>query len=296
MMARDDGVEVEIAVEARAQLGEGPIWDGASGQLVWVDIMACRVHRFTPDAEADETTDVGQPVGAVAARTTPGLVLAMRDGFGVLDTDTGDVEMIADVEAHVKGNRMNDGKCDSAGRFWAGTMAFDQSPAAGALYRLERDHSVAKMIQDVSISNGLCWSADDRFMYYIDSPTQGVDVFDFDAASGGLSNRRRVIDIPKEAGLPDGMTIDEKDFLWIALYGGGAVRRYSPEGELDLTIELPAAQITSCTFGGNDFSDLYITSAAEELSEEALAVQPHAGALFVCRPGPAGLPANRYAG
>jgi len=296
MMARDDGVKVEIAVEARAQLGEGPIWDGASGQLVWVDIMACRVHRFTPDAEDDESADVGQPVGAVAARTTPGLVLAMRDGFGVLDTDTGDVQMIASAEAHVKGNRMNDGKCDSAGRFWAGTMAFDQSPAAGALYRLERDHSVAKMIQGVSISNGLCWSADDRSMYYIDSPTQGVDVFDFDAASGGLSNRRRVIDIPKEAGLPDGMTIDEQGFLWVALYGGGAVRRYSPEGELDLTIELPAAQITSCTFGGNDFRDLYITSAAQELSEEALAAQPHAGALFVCRPGPAGLPANPYAG
>lgn len=296
MMARDDGVKVEIAVEARAQLGEGPIWDGASGQLVWVDIMACRVHRFTPDAEDDESADVGQPVGAVAARITPGLVLAMRDGFGVLDTDTGDVQMIASAEAHVKGNRMNDGKCDSAGRFWAGTMAFDQSAAAGALYRLERDHSVAKMIQGVSISNGLCWSADDRSMYYIDSPTQGVDVFDFDAASGGLSNRRRVIDIPKEAGLPDGMTIDEQGFLWVALYGGGAVRRYSPEGELDLTIELPAAQITSCTFGGNDFRDLYITSAAQELSEEALAAQPHAGALFVCRPGPAGLPANRYAG
>ncbi len=296
MMARDGGVEAEVAVDAHAQLGEGPVWDEASGQLIWVDIMAGLVHRFTPDAEVDESADVGQPVGAVAARTTPGLVLAMRDGFGVLDTDTGDVQMIAGAEAHVKGNRMNDGKCDSAGRFWAGTMAFDQSPAAGALYRLERDHSVAKMIQGVSISNGLCWSADDRSMYYIDSPTQGVDVFDFDAASGGLSNRRRVIDIPKEAGLPDGMTIDEQGFLWVALYGGGAVRRYSPEGELDLTIELPAAQITSCTFGGNDFRDLYITSAAQELSEEALAAQPHAGALFVCRPGPAGLPANRYAG
>lgn len=292
----DDGVEVEVAVDAHAQLGEGPVWDEASSQLVWVDIIACSVHRFTPDTGADETTDVGQPVSSVATRTAPGLVLAMRDGFGVLDTGTGDLQMIAGAEAHVTGNRMNDGKCDSAGRFWAGTMAFDQAPAAGALYRLNRDHSVETMIQDVSISNGLCWSTDDRSMYYIDSPTQGVDVFDFDLASGGLSNRRRVIDIPKEAGLPDGMTIDEQGFLWVALYGGGVVRRYSPEGELDRTVKLPAAQITSCTFGGSDFGDLYITSATQELSEPSLDAQPHAGALFVCRPGPTGLPANRYAG
>ncbi|MDQ3784730.1 MAG: SMP-30/gluconolactonase/LRE family protein [Actinomycetota bacterium] len=296
MTAGDGGVKVEVAVEAHAQLGEGPVWDETSRQVVWVDIMACVVHCFSPDTGADKIIDVGQPVGAVAVRTTPGLVLAMRDGFGVLDTDTGDVQMIADTEAHVTGNRMNDGKCDSAGRFWAGTMAFDEAPAAGALYRLDQDHGVEKMIHDVSISNGLCWSSDDRDMYYIDSPTQGVDVFDFDAASGELSHRRRVVDIPEEAGLPDGMTIDDQGFLWVALYSGGAVRRYSPEGELDRTVELPATQITSCTFGGDDFCDLYITSAAQELSEQALVAQPHAGALFVCRPGPAGLPANHYTG
>ncbi len=296
MAAGNEGVEVEVAVDAHAQLGEGPVWDEASRRLVWADILGCTVHRFTPDTGADDVADVGQPVGAVATRTTPGLVIAMRDGFAFLDADTGDVQAIAGTEAHVTGNRMNDGKCDSAGRFWAGTMAFDQAPAAGSLYRLDRDHSVEEVIHDVSISNGLCWSADDRSMYYIDSPTQGVDVFDFDAGSGGLSNRRRVIDIPKEAGLPDGMTIDEDGYLWVALYGGGAVGRYSPDGELDRTVVLPAAQITSCTFGGSDFRDLYITSAAQELSERALAAQPHAGALFVCRPGPAGLPANRYAG
>ncbi|MDQ3766808.1 MAG: SMP-30/gluconolactonase/LRE family protein [Actinomycetota bacterium] len=296
MGAGEGEVKIEVAVDSHAQLGEGPVWDEASSQLVWVDIIASSVHRFTPDTGANETIDVGQPVGAVATRTAPGLVLAMRDGFGILDTDRGDVQMIAGAEADLTGNRMNDGKCDSAGRFWAGTMAFDEALAAGALYRLDRDHSVEKMIPDVSISNGLCWSADDRSMYYIDSPTQGVDVFDFDAASGGLSNRRRVIDIPNKAGLPDGMTIDEQGFLWIALYGGGAVRRYSPEGELDRTVDLPAAQVTSCTFGGNDLRDLYITSAAQELSERTLVAQPHAGALFVCRPGPAGLPANRYAG
>ncbi|MBA3349856.1 MAG: SMP-30/gluconolactonase/LRE family protein, partial [Actinobacteria bacterium] len=232
MTASDGGGNVEVAVDAHAQLGEGPVWDEASRQLVWVDIMASLVHRFTPSTGTDETTDVGQPVGAVALRTAPGLVLALRDGFGVLDTDRGDLQMIARTEKEVTGNRMNDGKCDRAGRFWAGTMAFDQAPGAGALYRLDGDRSVERMISGVSISNGLCWSADDRHLYYIDSPTQGVDVFDFDASSGEVANRRRFIDIPEEAGLPDGMTIDEEGFLWVALYGTGAVRRYSPEGEL----------------------------------------------------------------
>jgi sugar lactone lactonase YvrE len=290
------GIDVEVAVDAHAQLGEGPVWDDTLEQVVWVDISANLVHRFTPSTGIDTSLDVGQPVGAVALRSKGGLVLALRDGFGLLETDTGEVQMIAGTEANVPGNRMNDGKCDRAGRFWAGTMAFDQAPAAGALYRLDQDHSAEKMVQDVTISNGLCWSENDRSMYYIDSPTQGIDVFDFDAASGELSNRRRVVDIPESAGLPDGMTIDEQGFLWVALYGGGAVRRYSPAGELDRTVELPATQITCCTFGGPDFGDLYITSAAQEMSEEALAAQPHAGALFVCRPGPAGMPANRYAG
>lgn len=290
------GIDVEVAVDAHAQLGEGPVWDETLGQLVWVDIVANLMHRFAPSTGIDASTDVGQPAGAVALRRKGGLILALRDGFGLLETDTGDVRMIAEAEANVPGNRMNDGKCDSAGRFWAGTMAFDETPAAGALYRLDQDYSVEKMIQGVSISNGLCWGANDRSMYYIDSPTQGVDVFDFDAGPGEISNRRRFIDIPESAGLPDGMTIDEQGFLWVALYGGGAVQRYSPEGELDRTVELPATQITCCTFGGPDFGDLYITSAAQELSKDALAAQPHAGALFVCRPGPAGMPAYHYAG
>lgn len=288
-------VAVEVAVDSHAQLGEGPIWDEGSGQLIWVDILAGLIHRFDPGAGADETTEVGQPVGAVASRANDGLVLAMRDGFGVL-TAGGHIEMVAGTESQNVGNRMNDGKCDRAGRFWAGTMAFDQSPGAGALYRLDRVHSVETMVTGVSISNGLCWSADDRLMYYIDSPTQRVDAFDFDIASGRLANRRGLIDIPTEDGLPDGMTIDEEGHLWVAMYGKGAVRRYSPGGDFDRMIELPASQITSCTFGGDDFRDLYITSAAQELSQQELASQPHAGALFVCRPGPVGLPANRYGG
>ena len=290
------GGSVEVAVDARAELGEGPVWDEVSGQLFWVDILAGLVHRFTPATGIDETTQVGQPVGAVAPRTADGLVLALRDGFGVLESDAGEVRMIAGTESEIAGNRMNDGKCDRAGRFWAGTMAFDQASGAGALYRLDRDHAVEMMISNVTISNGLCWSEDDRLMYYIDSPTQQVDVFDFDITSGTVSNRRRAIDIPATVGLPDGMTIDEEGYLWVALYGKGAVNRYSAGGELDRTVTLPATQITSCTFGGDDFRDLYITSASQELSEQALSSQPYAGALFVCRPGPAGLPANRYAG
>ena len=288
--------EVELVLDAHAELGEGPTWHAAESALVWVDITRRLVHRYTPATGRDESIDVGQHVGAAAPRAAGGLVLALRDGFGILDTATGRVEMIADIEADHPGNRMNDGKCDSAGRFWAGTMAYDNRPGAGALYRLETDHHVVKVLSDVTISNGIGWSPDDRLMYYIDTPTLGVDVFDYDAGTGSIERRRRLITIPPEAGSPDGMTVDSDGFLWVALWRGWAAHRYSPEGVLDRVVKLPVARVTSCVFGGPDLADLYITSASIELSPDALRDQPHAGGLFRSRPGVVGLPQHSFKG
>lgn len=286
---------IEVALDVRAELGEGPAWDGPRSELVWIDIVPGQVHLYEPRTGADRVLEVGQPVGAAVPREGGGYVLAVQDGFALLDRN-GSVVRLAGVEEDRPANRMNDGKCDRHGRLWAGTMAFDSSPGAGALYRLDPAARVTKVLDGVTISNGLAWSLDDRTMYYIDSPTQGVDCLDYDPATGAVGNRRRLIDIPEQAGTPDGMALDSEGCLWVALYGGAAVRRYRPDGSLDRVVELPATQITSCAFGGAELTDLYITSARENLSRDTLERQPLAGALFRHQPGVAGLPTTPFAG
>jgi sugar lactone lactonase YvrE len=290
-------LEVELALDAKADLGEGPVWDAANQALIWVDIMRGRVHTFQPEGHRCRNVAVGQPVGAVALRSTGGLVLAVRDGFGRLDPGSERLQMLAPVRAADRGElRMNDGKCDAAGRFWAGTMNLDVRPGEGALYRLDPDGRVHVMLREVTISNGLDWSLDGRRMYYVDSPTQRIDVFDFDVEAGLLSNRRPLVNVPAEKGLPDGLTVDAEGFLWLALWGGGALHRYSPEGVLDLELPLPVTHPTSCTFGGPDLRDLYITTARTALSAAERARQPQAGGVFRCRPAVGGRPANSYRG
>jgi sugar lactone lactonase YvrE len=287
-------IEAELALDARAELGEGPVWDSELGRLIWVDITGERVHRFDPLTGDDETTAVGQPVGAASPRIPDGLVLAVRDGFVFLDLERARLELVAEVEAETPGNRMNDGKCDAAGRFWAGTMPFAGNRPSGALYRLDSDLSVSRMLDGVTISNGIAWSPDGRSMYYIDSPTYRVDVFDYDVDAGEIAKRRTLFELPADGGLPDGMTVDAEGLLWIAFWGVGAVRRYTPDGLLAALIELPVSLVTSCAFGGPDLGDLYITSASGPLSPEQAVDQLAAGGLFRARPGVYGLPQHRF--
>jgi sugar lactone lactonase YvrE len=289
-------IEAELALDARAELGEGPVWDSELGRLIWVDITGERVHRFDPLTGDDETTAVGQPVGAASPRIPDGLVLAVRDGFVFLDLERARLELVAEVEAETPGNRMNDGKCDAAGRFWAGTMPFAGNRPSGALYRLDSDLSVSRMLDGVTISNGIAWSPDGRSMYYIDSPTYRVDVFDYDVDAGEIAKRRTLFELPADGGLPDGMTVDAEGLLWIAFWGVGAVRRYTPDGLLAAVVELPVSLVTSCAFGGPDLADLYITSASGPLSPEQAVDQPAAGGLFRARPGVSGLPHHRFLG
>jgi sugar lactone lactonase YvrE len=291
-----DDLAVELVLDAHARVGEGPVWDDTSGTLVWVDIMSSAVHRYDPTADTDRMIDVGQPVGAAALRRGgQGLILALRDGFGLLDERSGQVDLVAPVEADVPSNRMNDGKCDPAGRFWAGTMGFEVKSGTAALYRLDADFQVSRMLSGVTLSNGLGWSPDGREMYYIDSTTQGVDVFDFEVADGSLGQRRRLISVPREEGLPDGMTVDAEGGLWVALHGSGTIRRYTPDGHVDRVIGVPPRMVTCCAFGGPDLGDLYITTMSLGLSDAARQAQPLAGALFRCRPGVRGLPPHRFA-
>jgi sugar lactone lactonase YvrE len=295
-MARFAPVRVEVVADVHADVGEGPHWDERSQTLLFVDVSAGAVFRYDPLAESLSCFSVGQEVGAVIPRSEDGLVLTVREGIARV-SDTGDgFELMAPIERELQTNRMNDAKCDPNGRLFAGTMAFDFSSNVAALYRVEPDWSFERVVDGVTISNGLAWSADARQMYFIDSPTHGVDVFDYELSTGSIRNRRRVITIDETQGNPDGMTIDSEGNLWVACWGGGAVRCFSPKGEQVGEVAFPVSQVSSCTFGGRQFSELYVTSAASSLSAAQLDSEPLAGATFVCSPGATGVPASRFAG
>jgi sugar lactone lactonase YvrE len=293
-------VKAELVQDARAMLGEGPVWDQRSGRLHWVDIRSGLVHRFSPADGTDLVIDVGQPVSAVGLGERGGLVLAIRDGFGLVPAGSDHVEHVIEVEKDLAGNRMNDGRCDPAGRFWAGTMAdrWEDAPAAGALYRLDGASgalAATKVVGGITVANGIDWTPDGRHMYYVDSPSQQVDVFDFDTDTGIPRNRSAFVTVPAAEGLPDGLVVDADGGVWVALFGAGVLRRYSPSGRVDREIRLPATLVTSAAFGGPDLADLYITTARHRLTEQQRERQPQAGSLFWCRPGPVGKPAHRFA-
>jgi sugar lactone lactonase YvrE len=223
-------------------------------------------------------------VGSVVLTDGDDLVLAVQDGFARLDTRTGAVRSIARLDAHPD-LRFNDGKCDPSGRMWAGTMALDERRDAGALYRFDPDGRIHRMLDDVTISNGLDWSASGATMYFIDSPTRTIDVFDFELTGGNIRNRRTFVRIPRGEGVPDGMTVDADGYVWVALWGGGAVHRYAPDGCCDTVVRVPTRYPTSCAFGGPDLGDLYITTAHVKLTPQERAEQPHAGGVFMVGQG-----------
>jgi sugar lactone lactonase YvrE len=291
--------QAELVLDAKAEIGEGAIWVG--NEFWWVNIFHGEVHRFNPATGQDRVTTVGQMVGTIVPRAKGGAMVAVQEGFAALDLDTGALTFVSRPEAHIPGNRFNDGKCDPAGRFWAGTMTVTGDPwkePAGTLYSLEPDGRATARLGDVYISNGIVWSADAKTMYFADTPKPYIEAFDYDQATGAIGNRRIVVNFPAGSGSADGMAIDADGNLWIAMYGGWKVLGYNPNtGQLIGAIELPAANVTSCAFGGPNLEDLYITSAWAGLSDEERAKsQPHAGGVFVARPGVKGVPAVAFAG
>lgn len=287
-MNRFGGVKVDLAVDISADVGEGPHWDERTKSLLFVDVTSGTVFRYDPDRDVVSSFSVGQEVGAAIPRGEGGLVLAVRQGIAVVSDAGGGFDLILPIEADRPGNRMNDAKCDVRGRLYAGTMAFDFSAGAGALYRIGTDWSCTQVLSGVTIANGMAWSRSGDRLFFIDSGTQGVDVFDFNVENGEIGNRRRVVSLDKRCGMPDGMTVDEEGNLWVACFGGGAVRCFSEAGEEVGEIRFPVSQVTSCAFGGPSLTELYVTSASYRLGAEELEREPHAGATFVCSPGPTG--------
>jgi sugar lactone lactonase YvrE len=275
---------VEPVLKHKCILGEAPLWDAKRSTICWVDIIAGVIHQYNTNSHEHKMISVGQMVGCICVSTDGNFIAGLKNGIAKINKDSGAIQMIAHPEKHLPGNRFNDGRCDPAGRFWAGTMALSEEEGAGNLYMIDQLGTVSKKIEGVSISNGLAWSADHETLYYIDTPTQQVVAFDFDVTAGHISNRRVIITIPEQNGSPDGMTIDAEGMLWIAHWGGWQVSRWNPITGKQLDhIALPVSKVTSCTFGGEAFEDLYITTASIDLTAEEWKEQPLAGSLFVIK-------------
>jgi sugar lactone lactonase YvrE len=288
-------LDVELVLDLKAELGEGPVWDAERERLIFVDIMRGHVHEFDPATGTDRVLEVGLPVGAVAPSTRGDWVVAAQGGFYRLNPDTGRVVLLTAVEADQPDNRMNDGYVDSHGRFWAGTMSMVKRRRAGSLYRLDPDGTVTRHITGVTTSNGIDWSLDGRLMYFVDTGVNRVDVFDFDEVRGEISGRRPFTYVPTLAGKPDGLVVDAEGYVWLGLWNGGALHRYTPDGRLDRVVKLPVSLVTKCAFGGPTLEDLYITTAWIGLKPEQRPAQPAAGGLYRIRPGVRGRPVPRFA-
>lgn len=287
----------DLLLDAHAILGEGPFWHPRRRRLFWVDIEGHSVHDTDTSTRADTVIPIGEQVGCIAPAGDRLLVMGLRSGFAVLDLETRRRVHIEDPEHHLPENRFNDGKCDPAGRFWAGTMAVSEEADRGSLYCLDTTLRVSCKVPGVSVSNGLAWSLDGKTMYYVDSPDRRVVAYDYDVRTGAIANVRPVFAVPEGWGFPDGMTIDADGCLWVALWDGGRVLRVDPAaGRVCAEIPMPVSRPTSCAFGGASLDELYITSASINLTSAQRAAQPHAGGLFVCRPGVTGLPAVEFAG
>jgi sugar lactone lactonase YvrE len=230
-------------------------------------------------------------VGCAVPRAGGGLALALRDGFALLPRDGGPPRLVAPVESHRPRTRMNDGGVDAQGRFFAGTMSLTGDTRGAALYRLDPDLTAARVLPGLSVSNGLDWSPDGSLLYHVDSPRGRIDVYDYDAARGVPAGRRAVILVAPDRGMPDGLTVDAEGGIWVAIWGGAALHRYTAEGLLDEVLELPVANVTSCCFGGADLATLFITTASRGAAHE-----PLAGAVFAVRPGVTGRPSTPFAG
>jgi sugar lactone lactonase YvrE len=277
----------EQVTGACAHHAEGPIWDDDAGCVRWVDMLAGDVLSLAAAGGPIERLHVGDVAAAVRPRAGGGLVVAVERGFALVDP-AGAVTTLPEVWRDPT-VRMNDGACDPQGKFYCGSMAYDEAPGRGALHRLDPDGRVATVLAEVTISNGLAWRADGASALYVDSPTRWVDELDFDPATGTFPARRPAIAIEPAVGIPDGIALDADGGVWVALWGGGAVHRYGRDGTLDAVIELPVRNVSACALDPE--GHLYVTTSAQGDDRH-----PAAGALFVADVGVAGLPLGRFAG
>lgn len=288
-------MKTKLVLDAKAQLGEGAIWHAATQLLYWVDIEGKKLHQYHPATGNTRTIEVGERIGTVVLAEENKAIVALQNGIFELDLASERLTLITNPLAGMPNMRFNDGKCDPVGRLWVGSMHLSAQHNAASLYRLDADRTIERVLDDITISNGIAWALNHRTMYYIDTPTSRVQAFDYESSTGHIKNSRVVVTIPKGEGHPDGMTIDEEGMLWVAHWGGSQVVRWNPaSGEMLQKIDVPAPHVTSCAFGGDDLSTLYITTAREGMDDEQLEAFPQSGGLFAVEPGVRGIPAYLF--
>lgn len=282
----------ETLSDIPCELGEGTLWDEAAGRLHWVDID--RALLFTLDWATRDVATLRLPstVGSVGLRAGGGLVAALRHEIAYVDPGTGAVELVAELEADLPGNRCNDGAVDPAGRFWFGTMDVEETNPTGAFYCFGADRAVTKAFGGVIVSNGPAWSPDGRTLYHVDSARSRITAYEFDPATGAVGGGRLFASDEDEAWFPDGVTVDADGFVWSCKWDGGRIVRYSPDGRVDRVVELPVPRPTRCAFVGPDLSLLAVTSARRGRGASA----PRSGQLLLLDPDARGLPAARFTG
>lgn len=288
-------MRAEQATDPILHHGEGPVWDPRAGRLLSVDMLDGDVIGLDVGTGKTTRSHVHSVAACVRPRASGGYVLAVERGFAFLHdcAPDADVELLPELWTD-RNVRMNEGGCDPQGRFYCGSMSYTADEGKGVVWRLDVDGTAHVALQPVTISNGLVWSLDGSTAYYIDTPTMRVDAFEFDADAGAFGERRPVVEVAKGQGRPDGMTIDSEGGLWVAFFGGSCVRRYRPDGEIDLQVDLPVSQVTACTFGGPELDELYITTSSYQLPHDD--PQPEAGSIFRIAPGFRGVPVVPFAG
>lgn len=297
-------MKAECVVDCRCVLGEGIIWDAESGVLWWVDIPLPkpRIHCWNPQTGEHRSWDMPEMVGSIAVRENGTLLVASHYGLNSFDPQTGALTRLSEPEKHLPQNRANDGKCDPQGRFWFGTMQNNVAPDgsdlpidqnSGVLYRVESDLSVHPVVTDVAISNSLCWSTDERTLYFSDTVSGWIEAFDFEPQAGTVSNRRQFA-YAEGQGYPDGATTDDAGGVWSCRWEGSCVIRFDASGEIDCVVEVPVERVTCAVFGGPNLDTLYITTSTQNMTPEEFEAEPQSGGIYAVQPGFRGVATPRF--
>ncbi|WP_406685175.1 SMP-30/gluconolactonase/LRE family protein [Seonamhaeicola sp. MEBiC1930] len=288
-------LKAELEYEIPAQLGEGAFWNYKTQELYWIDIESKKVNIYNPNTKLNRVFETNSRVGTIVPTDKKDVLIALEDGVYNLNINSGECTPFTKMKNELIGCRLNDGKCDPSGRFWVGSMHFQQEEGKANLYMVNAEGELENKKERVTISNGIVWTSDKKTMYYIDTPTSEIKAYDYDDETGNISNERVAVTIPLELGFPDGMTIDDENMLWVGMWNGNAVIRFNPNtGEILQTIEVPAHNVTSCAFGGENLEILYITTASLDMTDEEQKNYPLSGSVFKVIPGVKGVESSFF--
>ena len=291
----EDRSVATLEYEIKAELGEGAFWNHKSEEFYWVDILGKQLHIYNPKTKENRSFPTPSRIGTVVPKNDSLAIIALDDGIYMMNTENGSVSLLSDIEKELTINRFNDGKCDPNGNLWVGSMHLKETDPMGSVYKIDNDGNTTKMIDSVTISNGIVWTKDHTTMYYIDTPTATIRAYDYDMETASIVNERVAVNVNPDDGFPDGMAIDSEDMLWVGLWNGNAVARYNPKnGNLISKIKVPAHNVTACAFGGDNLDVLYITTARVDMTDEEKEQYPLAGSIFVAHPGVTGVKSDFF--